>query len=418
MYTTKQTNIFGTTLTTLTESLSTESFIPNFEEYKLAIEKFHKDSLSNILQTQETSIEDLIKIFSEENFISSLSKQKVVDLAKLCDNVYEEKEIDIGKIALEQVTKLKEAILTTRKNDESGNLIKQFTNFFSEQDKKQTLSMENLTHDLNVLEHEISILKNISVRNMIELLKDNETFGSYRVLGYSLRNDNQLSSIFIYNQPTNHMVIIFKGTKTVQDWSTNLDFGVKNSSSIFGKTSFKLHGGFQSTFLDRIQDFDESFDQILSLYKEELQKSKLMVTVTGHSLGGALSTIASCYIKKKHQNIISTVNNISFASPKVFTDTSTEIVESILGKTNILRIWNQLDPIPLLPKSGQENDKSIIYKHVGYDIMYKESEFVNTHGMTRYIHLSQEQYPNLKSLKEELEQIQDLKVDSTKFIRK
>ena len=358
--------------------------------------------MDNILQTPETSIEELIEVLSNENFISSLSKRQVIDLAKLCDNVYEEEEIDIGKIALEQVTKLKESILRTRKNEEKGNFFTKMSNLFSEKDRKQTLSIENLTHDLNVLEHEISILKNNSVRNMVELLKDNETFSSYRVLGYSLRNDDQLSSIFIYDQLKNHMVIVFKGTKSVRDWSINIDWDIKNSSELLGETPFKLHGGFQNTFIERIDHFDTSFNEILKLYQEELQKCKLHVTVTGHSLGGALSTIAACYIKKKHNNIISSVNNITFASPKVFTDASVDTVENFLGKTNILRIWNQLDPVPLLPTSGKENGQAITYKHVGHDIMYKDNEFTFPHAMSRYIELTNQKYPTLKSLKEEL----------------
>jgi hypothetical protein len=306
-------------------------------------------------------------------------------LAKLCDIVYETNEsVDIAKLALEQVSNLKEKILITRRNDEKD--------FF-----------KHLTHDLNVLEHEVSIIKSVTVRNMIQELKQNETFKKSRVLGYSLRNDDQVSSIFIYDQINHHMVIIFKGTQTVADWLINLDLSPKESSNIFGDSKFKLHGGFQNTFLQRIIDFDSTFDQILKLYAEELSKSKLKVTVTGHSLGGALSTIAAYYIKNKYHDIISNVSNISFASPRVFTECSAQIIEDSIGKTNILRIWNQIDPIPLLPSQGFYNNNKENYKHIGHDIMFKDNELTFPHSMKRYIQLTKEKFPTLESLKREKE---------------
>lgn len=81
------------------------------------------------------------------------------------------------------------------------------------------------------------------------------------------------------------IIVVFRGTEgfNVQDWVTNF----KREMVYDGMTGGKLHLG-----------FDQAFTSILNDMYNVLAECQLPICVYGHSLGGALATIAAYYLKK------------------------------------------------------------------------------------------------------------------------
>lgn len=136
------------------------------------------------------------------------------------------------------------------------------------------------------------------------------------------------------------------------------------------------------------------------------------ISVTGHSLGGALSTIAAYHIKKvilpnldasEEQPFYNNINVecVTFGSPRVFDGPSAQKVEEVVGKGNIVRVWNQYDPISAVPMGFLNS------KHVGVDIMLGDTlfhdwymQFIGAlphHSVNRYFNLVSPQYSEISA---------------------
>ena len=131
-------------------------------------------------------------------------------------------------------------------------------------------------------------------------------------------------------------VVSFRGTQQVRDWMTNLCMDkvpVTSRNSEDGKTLGNVHTGFNSAFLsveDQIRQHLKGSEQ-LPLY------------VTGHSLGGALATLATWYLSGDQLAACYT-----FGAPRIGDD-------GLMNRyrTPIYRIVNGADPVPCVPPSGR-----------------------------------------------------------------
>lgn len=134
-------------------------------------------------------------------------------------------------------------------------------------------------------------------------------------------------------------VVAFRGTQQVKDWITNLK-AVKTTlysrNSDISRTIANVHMGFNQAFLALENQIREHLcgDEDLPLY------------ITGHSLGGALATLATWYIAGDRLAACYT-----FGSPRVGDDGLTNRF-----RTPIYRIVNGADPVPFVPPSGVSID--------------------------------------------------------------
>ena len=128
-------------------------------------------------------------------------------------------------------------------------------------------------------------------------------------------------------------VLAFRGTQQVKDWLTNLDAVTTPISSSDGETLGNVHRGFNQAFLSVRARIDELLDgdEDLPLY------------ITGHSLGGALATLATWYLKGD-----SLAACYTFGAPRVG---DTGLMDRF--RTPIYRIVNGVDPVPFVPPSGR-----------------------------------------------------------------
>ena len=128
-------------------------------------------------------------------------------------------------------------------------------------------------------------------------------------------------------------VLAFRGTQQIKDWMTNLDAATVPVSSSRGETLGNVHRGFNEAFLS-------VSDQIGPLLEGD---EELPLFITGHSLGGALATLATWYLKGD-----SLAACYTFGAPRVGDN---GLMDRF--RTPIYRIVNGADPIPFVPPSGR-----------------------------------------------------------------
>lgn len=127
--------------------------------------------------------------------------------------------------------------------------------------------------------------------------------------------------------------VAIKGTASLYDALTDLNTGVHSSHTGFG-----IHQGFYY-----------AFDSILNDLRKFLigLKGVRVIHCVGHSLGGAIATLAADWIKTA--NIAPTVGLYTFGSPRVGLKPFANRCTSTLRPENIFRVSHQTDPVPMVP---------------------------------------------------------------------
>jgi len=124
-----------------------------------------------------------------------------------------------------------------------------------------------------------------------------------------------------------------KGTASLYDALTDMNAGVRSSH-----TGFPVHQGFYS-----------AFDSILFELRQFLSglQGVSVVHCVGHSLGGAIATLAADWTKAN--SAISTVKLYTFGSPRVGLENFAAKCTSRVVSENIFRVYHRTDPVPMVP---------------------------------------------------------------------
>ncbi len=166
-----------------------------------------------------------------------------------------------------------------------------------------------------------------------------------------------------YNKQTNNMTVILRGSQTREDdigspdWAVNYDAG--HIPSPFGGT---VHRGYYNRMLTIMPNIKIIMKALIE-HMEADEKSNLKITVSGHSQGGGLASIALPMItemlektkilgKEFNNSEDNVVRGYLLSSPRVFAgEEARERIHRTIGKDNIIRqqvIGNILaDPVPL-----------------------------------------------------------------------
>lgn len=158
-------------------------------------------------------------------------------------------------------------------------------------------------------------------------------------------------------------LIAIRGTKQMpQDLLTNANVGIQVSS-----TGKMVHAGFNKTF--------KSFENDITGFLRGINPNR--VHCVGHSLGGALASLAADVIAEK--NIAQPVL-YTFGSPRVGMSQFAESFTNKVKDNNIFRVCHHNDPVTMLPLWP--------FTHVpkpGTECFIKSNESVfTTHFMTNY----------------------------------
>lgn len=131
------------------------------------------------------------------------------------------------------------------------------------------------------------------------------------------------------------LFIIFRGSTSANynaDWVSNARIGVTLS-----KNGLPVHIGFNNIFtsmLPELKKFLQSIGNITTIH------------CIGHSLGGAIATLAADWIKSNKTQV---VKLYTFGAPKPGLFLFSHNLSRKLGKQNIFRTYHATDPVPMIP---------------------------------------------------------------------
>ncbi|CAN9181149.1 unnamed protein product [Alternaria alternata] len=158
---------------------------------------------------------------------------------------------------------------------------------------------------------------------------------STTVIEYSRQETSTDVTGFVAVDHTNKLVVVaFRGSQTIDAWRTNLDFGTTKTDICPGCTA---HSGFWQSWTD-------ARDTVLPAVKQASAAfPSYKITVTGHSLGGAIATLAAASMR----NAGYTVALYNFGSPRIGGSKISSYITNQAGGNYRVTHWN--DPVPKLP---------------------------------------------------------------------
>ncbi|KAI6371238.1 hypothetical protein MCOR25_004010 [Pyricularia grisea] len=132
-----------------------------------------------------------------------------------------------------------------------------------------------------------------------------------------------------------NIVLALRGSTSVRNWITNLTFIWSSCSFV---TDCKLHTGFAKAW-SQIQT-----DVLATIASAKAQNPDYTVVVTGHSLGGAVATIAGVYLRQAGYP----VEVYTYGSPRVGNQEFVQWEATQTGNVEY-RVTHIDDPVPRLP---------------------------------------------------------------------
>ncbi|KAK3378430.1 Alpha/Beta hydrolase protein [Podospora didyma] len=131
------------------------------------------------------------------------------------------------------------------------------------------------------------------------------------------------------------IIISFRGSRSIRNWITDFIFTQVPCDLVFGCL---VHTGFLAAW-------NEISPQVLAGAKAAVKANpSYKVIVTGHSLGGAVGTLATAYLRKAG---IPVAELITFGSPRVGNSAFAKFVTDQPGAE--YRLTHAEDPVPRLP---------------------------------------------------------------------
>lgn len=177
--------------------------------------------------------------------------------------------------------------------------------------------------------------------------------------GYFGDNFAGLIDIIPQGQEEGTVYLAFRGTYSKDDAWIDGDFSKSECSFLNNEL---VHRGFLNRYLALQRDMKNLLNEKINIYKRKTGKDIKKIVVTGHSLGGALSTLAALDLQQIEKKI--PVKLITFCSPRVLSFEAYDYVvkKNILrqsGENGAIRIYRHGDVVPSMPLG------SMGYKHFG-----------------------------------------------------
>lgn len=127
--------------------------------------------------------------------------------------------------------------------------------------------------------------------------------------------------------------VAFKGTAGLYDALTDLNTGVKPSH-----TGSPVHQGFYYAFDSVLLDLRRFISSLQGIH---------VIHCVGHSLGGAIATLAADWIKASGSG--TSVKLYTFGSPRVGLEMFAKKCTARVSAENIFRVYHNSDPVPMVP---------------------------------------------------------------------
>lgn len=180
--------------------------------------------------------------------------------------------------------------------------------------------------------------------------KDTPTLESAQVFKHTSLIDTTFGYVG-YDKSENSIVVAFRGTDSIQDWLTDVDFFLK---PFMNYTEEKAHEGFVRAYKFVEVQLKASFKKYLDAHPTA------KVEIVGHSLGGALTTIAGIDLTDSFN--LQDVTVISYGAPRVGNLAFSQLFAKRVGTSWRVVHWD--DIVPTVPLKGMG------FHHVGTEILY------------------------------------------------
>jgi len=179
------------------------------------------------------------------------------------------------------------------------------------------------------------------------------------------------------------IIIAFRGTVNTNNWKANLNIKLTqiddNCKSTNPTTNKEKYCYSHEGFLKYYRALESQLKKIIEDYKK---KNQIITDIvfTGHSLGGALATLAAYDVCKKHGCEGMRSHLVTFGSPRVGNKIFAFYVDFSLGLTTNARITYQEDNIVATPdknyKQPETNEfkEKDEYRHVGIEVNFDSKE--------------------------------------------
>ena len=182
---------------------------------------------------------------------------------------------------------------------------------------------------------------------LANLKKDDDKFISV----FGVDNNSAQAAVVEHEE---YLCIAFRGTNELADWLDNI-----NTLS-----TEQLFGDFHRGFWDSVEDVWEPLDKKV---KELQAQKKRPLFVTGHSLGGAMATVATARLVDKDEPFTSTY---TFGQPRALRKATAKIFDTKC-KPKYFRFQNNNDIVTRVPSSITG------YEHIGNYLYISEEKTIN-----------------------------------------
>lgn len=139
--------------------------------------------------------------------------------------------------------------------------------------------------------------------------------------------------------------VVFRGSVNLANWATNITASLEPAA--VGKERGQVHSGFQQAY-KMLQPSIEA-EVVPRVERMHAKPGKVLIMTGGHSLGGALATLAAYDLAGRHGW---TAFCTTFGSPRVGDQEFRNAYRGTVGRT--LRFINKFDPVPRLPPSTED----------------------------------------------------------------
>lgn len=170
----------------------------------------------------------------------------------------------------------------------------------------------------------------------------------YGTLTFSYKDNG-----FLLEEENDIQYLVVPGSNEIRDWWADTKF-IKVSRDDLGEIA------------NGVADY---YDEIIREIKNRLNKEKPIV-LTGHSLGGGLSTVITLHLKQNGYNVDSLY---TYGSPRVGNKDFANKFEGL--KIPHFRFVNQCDIIPTIPDFGFDHTGKSIYMDNGKILNSQKSAF-------------------------------------------
>ena len=191
--------------------------------------------------------------------------------------------------------------------------------------------------------------------NACEIAVRDEAHAEYQALGFNTCKflEDTDTDAQAYVMSNKHLcLVVYRATQTARDWQTNKDYDFVDRSFM------KVHQGFYEALSSLEQ---QVFDEInrVSATSLSTRNPQQKLVFTGHSLGGAMATVAA--YDYRHWKPTGT---ITFGAPRVFHKTTAQRLKSDIN-FKLMRVAYAADGVTRVPLLGQG------YRHTGIPVYFK-----------------------------------------------